>query len=129
MIRPDVEATVVAHLKAADVCQRRVSASVPSDPTWPLVTVQRVGGIVAVRRYLDRAAIQVDAWGDSKTEAYAAATAAYAALLDMEGQSFPATQVFVSSVDDELGFTWSPDPETSRARYLFRVAVHARSLV
>jgi uncharacterized protein DUF3168 len=127
---PDFEAVAAARLRGANITNlgARVYSSVPADPTFPLAVVQRVGGIPPVRRYLDGANIQVDVWGGTKAQARDIADAARRALLQLEGSMVtdPVT-AWVSGVDDSLGLTWAPDPETARDRYLFGVLIYGHA--
>jgi hypothetical protein len=126
---PDIEALAAYAIRqASTTLGSRVYSSIPKNPTWPLAVVTRIGGIPPVREALDMANVQVDVWAGSKSEARIAAEAARRALLGMEGTSYtaggsvPATG-FVTAVEDSLGLTFLPDPETSRDRYTFAVNV------
>lgn len=131
-IGPDIEAAVVAQLRAANITNvgQRAYAKVPADAVFPLITVARIGGVPPVRPYLDAGNIQVDIWGDTKDRTLDIAQAARAACLEMEGQSYlvGTRGLFVTGTSDALGLTWLPDEETGRARYLFSVIVFAHSL-
>lgn len=122
---PDIEAMVGAALRAEGVCGRRVYSSIPANPTYPLVTVARLGGVPPDRRRLDRARIQVDVYGNNKAEARDAAELARRVVLEMEGETFASFNGFVSDVEDELGLTFLPDQDTKKDRYLFAVGVFA----
>lgn len=127
---PDVEAVARQWLSdgALAVIGTRWYSSVPSTPTYPLGTVKRIGGIPAIRQALDAGNIQVEVWGTSKSEARDIAAAARVRLLRLEGKSVTTpVAAFVSAVDDSLGLTWQPDPDTGRDRYLFSVLVYARA--
>jgi hypothetical protein len=123
---PDAEALASKVLRDASITglSTRVYSSIPNDPTWPLVTVKRIGGVPVERHRLDHPRIQIDVWGTSKSEALDIAQAARAALHAMEGQSYssPVTGT-VTAVRDDLGLTWSPDPVTNRDRYIFGVSL------
>lgn len=122
---PDVEAVCVSALRAADVADGRAYGAVPAEPEFPLILVQRVGGQPSVRRRLDRASIQVSAYGEDKAEARDAADAARLALMNAEATYFEELSAYVTGVEDELGLQWLPDPDTTRARYIFTVSVSA----
>lgn len=123
---PDIESAVIAWLKDGAIAGGRVYSKIPTDPAFPLVTVARIGGIPSVREHLDRANIQVDVWGGTKSEALDLAQQAREMLLEMEGQvSTDAAMIWISAVEDSLGLTYQPDEETGRERYLFAVNVHA----
>lgn len=124
---PDIEAMVGKVLRDANVVSQRVYSSLPSSPTYPLVTFARLGGIPADERKLDRARIQIEAWGNSKSEARAGAEAARKAVHLSEGTAVPQFAGFITRVEDELGLMFLPDPPTGRDRYLFAVAVYAIS--
>lgn len=126
---PDAELLVVQALRAtaevAALVGTRVYTALPPDPTYPVVRVTRIGGIPAIRQHLDVARIQVDAWGTTKKQAFTVATTVQAALHAMVG---PHAGGVVTAVEDDLGLTWSPDPETDRDRYVFGVAVYTHPL-
>jgi hypothetical protein len=125
----DVEAIVASVLRAAGITNLvGVYSSIPKDPTFPLITVQRIGGFSPVREYLDAANIQIDVWGGSKSEAFDIAARARLVLLGLAGTQVPSpVSAWVSAVEDSLGVTWQPDPSTGRDRYLFSVLVYARA--
>lgn len=127
---PDCEAIAAAALRAAAIAGvgSRVYSSVPKEPAFPLIVVRRIGGAPAVREYMDAANLQVDVWGDSKSGARDAAARARVVLLELEGTSVSSpVAAWVSAVEDSLGLTWQPDPETGRDRYLFGVTLIART--
>lgn len=128
---PDAEALAGAVLRSELACG--VYSSIPRNPTYPLVTLKRIGGIPAERHRLDFASIQVDVWGTSKTEARDIAAEARAALYGMEGTSYALADnwpddAVVSGVSDTLGLTWLPDQETSRDRYVFGVGLYLHAV-
>lgn len=122
---PDIEAVCIAALRAADVADERVYGSVPATPVYPLVKLERVGGVPAIRRRLDRASIQVSAYADDRETARDVAELARRVLHDAEATAFEDFNAYVTGVEDELGLQYVPDPETTRERYLFSVAVFA----
>jgi len=126
---PDIEAMIRSALADANVAGGRVYSSVPARPTYPLVQVQRLGGLPAVERRLDRARIQIDVWGNSKSEAFDIAETARLVAHEAEATAFGEWHGFITAVEDELGMTFLPDPETNRDRYVFAVAVYAASFV
>lgn len=128
---PDIEAVVAVTLRNAAISglSTRVYSSVPTNPTYPLVTVQRIGGVPSVREYLDTANIQIDVWGGTKSEARDIAARARVVLLGLAGSlvSSPVA-AWISAVEDALGLSWQPDPVTGRDRYIFAVLVYGRGL-
>lgn len=125
---PDVEAMANKALRTANVCGGRVYSSIPRTPTWPLVVVQRLGGSAAIERRLDQARIQVDVYGENKSQARAEADKARLALHAAEGIAFTTEMGFITGVLDESGLTWMPDPVTNRDRYTFGVLIFAHTL-
>lgn len=122
---PDAELWAVNALRAsADLAALtgiRVYTSIPADPTYPLVRVTRIGGVPTIRQHLDVARLQIDAWGTTKFEARTVAATAQAVLHATVGAH---DEGVVTAVEDDLGMSWQPDPETDRPRYLFGVAVY-----
>lgn len=125
---PDAEAMAARALRTAGVCGGRAYSSIPRTPIWPLAVVQRLGGTTAVERRLDQSSIQVDIYGNSKSEARAEADKARRALHLAEGTSFAIESGFISGVEDQSGLTFLPDPVTNRDRYTFSVNVYAHTL-
>lgn len=125
---PDSEAMAARALRDAGVCGGRAYSSIPRTPVWPLAVVQRLGGSSVVERRLDQASIQVDVYGNSKSEARAEADKARRALHLAEGTSFPTEMGFLTGVEDQSGLTFLPDPVTNRDRYTFSVYVYTHTL-
>lgn len=138
---PDLEAAASVWLREGAITGLAgVHSSVPAEPTYPLAIVQRLGGIPAVRGYLDAARIQVDVWGGirsdgsaatqtSKSELIVIAQQIIARLLELEGVTMISpVNVFVSGVDVSQGLTWLPDQSTGRDRYLLAVMIFGRKL-
>ena len=125
---PDTEAIAAKTLRDANITGSRVYSSIPKNPTYPLITVHRIGGLPAVRDYMDAANIQIEVWGGTKSEAFDAAAEARATLIELEGTSVTdPVDAWISAVEDSLGLSWQPDPLTGKDRYLFAVSIYARS--
>src|SRR3990167_5527066 len=106
---PDIEAVCATALRNASIpLVTGVYSSIPTEPVYPLITVERTGGDPAVREYLDAASIQISVWGASKSQARDIAAHARIILLEMEG-AFTSFNAFVSGVADGRGLTWQPD--------------------
>jgi hypothetical protein len=137
-VLPDLEAVASVALRTASIPDLAgVHSSIPAkNPIFPLITVQRVGGVPAVRQYLDAARIQIDVWGGasgdgpgapSKSTILDIAQIARVVLLEMEGQSIhEPVDVFISAVNDALGLSWSPYPTSGRDRYVFSMWLYGR---
>lgn len=127
---PDAEAVVGKAIRDANISGlgSRVYSSIPDNPVWPLVLVRRIGGTPAVRQYLDTANVQIESWGDTKSNAQSIAQQARVAVLNLEGKTVTTpVNAFVTGVDDSLGLFWMPDPETSRDRYIFGMLIWLHS--
>lgn len=136
---PDLEAVASVWLREGAIAglENRVYSSIPADPDYPLVVVQRLGGIPAVRGYLDAARIQVDVWGGirtdgsaiTKSELLVIAQQSIARLLELEGVTMTTpVHVFVSGVEVSQGLSWMVDQSTGRDRYLFSVLIFGRKM-
>jgi len=120
---PDSEAIAGAALRSAGY---RAYSSIPANPTYPLMTVKRVGGIPRDKRMLDRANIQIDVWGDSKSQCRDLADQARRVLMSLEGTTSSDFNGVITCVEDSLGLFWLPDQETKRDRYIFSVVLYAK---
>lgn len=122
-VMPDLEAVCGRVLREAGIAGGRVYSSLPRSPSWPLLVVERLGGVPVEPRRLDAGRIQVSAWGTSKSDSFDAAELARRTLHETSGSTVQGA--FICGVLDELGLTWLPDPATARDRYLFTVVVYA----
>lgn len=113
----DVERVVSEWIRSTGV---RVYSRIPAKPVYPLVVVQRLGGRPAVKQYLDAPYVQVEVWGDGKSQVLDLAEMVRERCLAIEGQIIGG--MFTTGVSDALGLTWLPD-ETGRDRYVFAVTV------
>lgn len=121
----DIEKLIVEWLRSHEAVSEKVGTriytEIPARPTYPLVTVKRIGGIPPVKGKLDQARLQIDIWAEKKYTAREVASVVQAALYDLEDELVLNQRV--SSVSDDLGLTWLPDPESGQPRYLFGVLV------
>lgn len=130
---PDAEALVSYELRTQ--IPANVYSSLPRTTTLPLplLIIKRIGGTPPVRERLDRASIQVDSWGTTKSEARDLADAARVKLHAMEGKvmttgaGYPVNGV-ITGVTDVLGLVWVPDPPTDHDRYIFSVNVYLHAV-
>ena len=122
---PDTEAIATTALRAAGY---RAASSLSANQVYPCVVVKRLGGTPADKRVLDRATLQVDVWGNNKSEARDLAHNARLLLMNLEGTSSNDFNGFITCVEDVLGLFWLPDQETKRDRYIFSVAMYAKQL-
>lgn len=127
---PDLEAVAAEALRTAAITNlgTRVYSSIPRTPTFPLVTVQRIGGIAAVREYMDTANIQIDVWSENKSQGRDIAARARVVLLSLAGTTVTSpVSAWISAVEDTLGLSWQPDQLTGRDRYIFGVLIYGRA--
>jgi hypothetical protein len=129
---PDAERIVSRYLRehaevAPLVAGERVYTALPANiGSAPLVLVQRIGGVPPFFRplVLDEAALQIDAWGGTKLDAWTLAETVRQALVSLPGVRYGAV---VSGV--EFGpLRWEPDGtyKPPRPRYLADVAVYVK---
>lgn len=127
-VPPDVEAVVVAALLDDDgvtaAVGQRVYGARPAKATDPMLVVTRLGG-PQTQDWIENARIQVDAWGTTRTDAFAAANAAAAALWRLSGTF---TAGVVSGTARTLGPFRLDDPVTNRPRYIVEFTVFAHPL-
>lgn len=120
---PDLEAVAIDALKDAGICGGRVYSSVPAKPVYPLVVVQRIGGIPVVPERQDSGNTQVSVWGNNKAEARDAAEEARRVLHALRGTANAELEAWISNVQDSLGLFFIPDIQTDRDRYIFSVLI------
>jgi len=122
----DVELLTVNYLFDHDdidaLVDGRVSTELPKTPTFPHLTVTRLGGRGDYPGWLNIAHLQIDAWAATKGSASLLARTALAVLREMPGLHELGV---VTHVGEDLGLTWAPDELTNQPRYLFGVAVHS----
>jgi hypothetical protein len=127
----DAETLAVAYLKSvadltALVGVEGISTELPRD--WvagdAYVRLSRIGGTPADSvGHLDRARIQVEAFGATGEDAFSIAGEALLAFRLLPGSSFDYAGAVVTGVDQDLGLSSQPDPETDAPRYLFGVVL------
>lgn len=121
----DVEAAVVALL--SPLPGFTTHTQFPEDPTFPLVLIHRSGGgMDQAAMVVDAATVQVDAWGQTKTEAYDTVQAARTRLLNIDGEAVGS--VWISKVEESGAFLWLPDPESGRPRYTCDLRLYVRGM-
>lgn len=124
---PNWEALVAAILRT-ELDNVRVYSSLPKkQQTFPLIIVHRYGGTPIEEHHLDLASLQIDVWGNDKSEARSLADQARVALLESEGQyeiddDYP-VKAFVAKVKISMGLSWQPDPITNKDRYIFGITM------
>lgn len=121
MLRPDFD--------IQDHFGTRVYVSVPADPVYPLLRIQRLGGTVLDSRmlWLDRARVQWDVWADTRKAAWRAADTVRSLLIASQGKSFP-PHGWVDGITEITGPFNLPDPDSNRVRYIGEVLILVRPL-
>lgn len=129
----DVEALLVSHL-LLDVdlgalvggpgAGGRISTELPPEfADEDRVKVSRISGTEddGEAGYLDRAIVQLDAYGATKEAAFAVVRQVFRAT--RAARSSVHAGAVVTAVERVSGPSWSPDPDTARPRYLLTVAL------
>jgi hypothetical protein len=123
MLRPDFD--------IQDHFGTRVYVSVPADPVYPLLRIQRVPGRgLLTSRYvwLDAARIQYDVWADTRKAAWRAADTVRSLLIASQGKSFP-PHGWVDGITEIIAPWNLGDPDSKRVRYNGEVDILVRPLV
>jgi len=129
-VLPDAPLALIQYLGArsevtAVVPASRITTAIPSNPTYPLVIVQRVGGLSVAKENIDEAALQVSVFHtlDKQQECSLVARTIRAAIVAIQNDSVSAG-VLVSGWE-ETGPQWLPDTTTTPplARFVARYQV------
>lgn len=130
----DIEGGIRTHLLATAaitaLVSTRVHFGVPSNPTFPLITVQRVGGgDDPGDAPLDLPLVQIDCWGAerNKTQARAVADAVRTWARSIRRATDLDTEVTAYGVNVESDI-WAPDG-SDRPRYSLTCSVMSRATV
>lgn len=125
---PDAELVVTTFLRAqtdvAALVGTRVTTALPPQPTWPAVTVNRIGGVPTLPGYLDLATLRLECWGTTKQQAETVARTVEAAMLTLPGVH--ATATVTDARQEGEGLRWDPDTtfEPDRPRYVMTYDVY-----
>lgn len=131
---PDDELAILQYLRGipavtALVPSARITTELAPSPTYPVLLIQRAGGVMAVPQRIDEPAIQVDAVGGTKAQCKRLMLAARAAILAIANDIV--AEAVLSSAVEEVGPSWLPDtiPNPPLPRYTarFRVLLHNNS--
>ena len=124
----DVERALVAFLQEdpdlAALHGGRVSTEVPKDAILPRLRISRVGCIPDTDGWIDRPRIAIEAWANSKAEAWELASTSLA-VLQARLPAAPLAEGVVTDVRPDTGLAWAPDESTELARYTFAVSITA----
>ncbi len=129
-VLPDAERLALGYLHThSDVTGligQRAYWTIPATPTFPLVRVQRVGGVPVRPGWLDGARLQVDVYGSDHDSTWQVAETVRAAL-HQGSQSSHSLGVWTGT-DDDMGLAWLPDDAYGRPRLVFGVTVWTHPL-
>jgi dihydroxyacid dehydratase/phosphogluconate dehydratase len=130
VVLPNSERIATQYLldvsEVAAIVGQRVWTVAPTNPTYPFVRLFRIGGIPALQRRLDEANLQLEAWGNTQSEARNLAAVTQAAMWEL--QSTVTDFGVVADVRDTLGLQYLPDPVTTKHRYVWSQALRVRPL-
>lgn len=135
MVAVDVEELVIQGMLRPDFDIQdhfgtRVYVTVPPEPTYPLLRIQRVGGTLTTSQYvrLDRATVQYDVWADTRKAAWRATDTVRSLLIASQGKAFP-PHGWVDGITELIGPFYLGDPDSNRVRYTGEVQILVRPLV
>jgi hypothetical protein len=125
---PDIEAAVVAFLLSQEevtdiVGEHGVATTLPAGAALPRVRITLGGGRVVVPRWFYAPRLTVEAWAETKAEAFQLITT----TLNVLETGLPAAQVsqgVVTACEMDTGILWSPDPAAETPRYLGSVVAY-----
>jgi hypothetical protein len=127
-VLPDAELAVIQYLRArsevtALVPADRITTTLPPKPTYPVVLIQRIGGVAPVWQRLDEPAIQVDVVGGSRYDCHKLARTVRACLMAIRNDTV--TEGVLVLVAEEVALQWMPDmvPVPPLPRYTARFTV------
>lgn len=127
---PDDELAVIQYLRLAPevtalIPAARITTELPPSPVYPVVLIQRIGG-VGIWPALDEPAQQIDVVGGTKAQCKTLALTVRAAILAIANDVVPAA--VLASASEEVGPSWLPDtvpvPPIPRYTARYRVLLH-----
>ena len=124
---PDVKALAIHHLGViAGLAGGRVFGKFPTNPTYPLMRVRRIGGVPPDPRWLDAATLQIDVWADTEDASHDVAAAAVASIQDAVGVIDTGTvSGTITGVEVTQGVHEFPDEVRVKERHTATVLVYA----
>ncbi len=125
-VLPDIKALAIWHLDDAGIAGGRVHGKFPTNPTYPLLRVRRIGGVPPDSRWLDGATLQLDSWAVTEGASQDLAAAAVASLQDAVG-AIDTGQVtgVITGVEVTQGVREFPDEVRDKERHTATVIVYA----
>lgn len=129
-VLPDGELALIQYLRSrtevtALVPAERITTTRPAEPTYPLVTVMRIGGL-ANNWQIDEPAFQVEVIGGSRYQCQQIARVVRACILAIRNDVV--TEATLASGFEEVGIQWIPDsvvvPPLPRYVARYQVLMH-----
>jgi hypothetical protein len=132
-VMPDDELAVIQYLRSlsqvtALVPSARITTELPMNPTYPAITVKRIGGLAANIRRIDEPAIQIDVYGpEDRHTCKQVARTVRAAIVAIANDTV--SEGVLVSATEEVGLQWLPDTELGvkplpRYTARYRVLLH-----
>jgi hypothetical protein len=131
IVQPDAELAVIQYLRARTqvtdlIPSDRITTTRPAEPTYPLVTVMRIGGTSTSWQGLDEPALQVDVIGGSRYQCQQLARVIRGCILAIANDTV--SEATLASGSEEVGPQWFPDqvvvPPLPRYVARYRVLLH-----
>jgi len=125
---PDFEAVVVGILNDSASIEALAGANcasteLPPDAQLPRIRVTLAGGTPQVRGWLHAVRVSIEAWGETKMSAFDLIAEA-CSVLENVGEGALFDEGVVTSLTQETGLSWSPDPTTKTPRYIVGFVGH-----
>lgn len=129
-VMPDGELALIQYLRSRTevtslVPSERITTTRPAEPTYPLVTVMRIGGL-ANDWQIDSPALQVEVIGGSRYQCQQIARAIRACVLAIRNDVV--SEATLASGAEEVGIQWIPDsvvvPPLPRFVARYQVLMH-----
>lgn len=130
-VLPDSELALIEYLRGrseitALVPAARITTTLPPKPTYPVVLIQRAGGLADAWQQIDEPAFQVDVVGGSRYQCQQLARTVRACILAIFNDAV--TEAVLVSASEEVAIQWFPDtvvtPPLSRFVARYRVLLH-----
>jgi hypothetical protein len=130
---PDDELALIQYLRTvpevtALIPGARITTELPPTPTYPVILIQRAGGVAVNFRGIDEPALQGDVIADAgqRRACKVLMLNVRAAILAIANDVVP--EAVLSSASEEVGPQWMPDtvvtPPLPRYHARFRVVLH-----
>lgn len=130
-VLPDAELAVIQYLRSRTevtslVPADRITTTRPPSPTYPLVTVMRIGGLATAWQQIDEPALQVDVVGGTRHQCQEIARTVRAALLAIRNDTV--SEGVLASASEEVGPQYLADnvvvPPLPRFVARYQVRLH-----